>query len=687
MIFRILITTAIIAAFAPAAPADTLTLADGTTLTGCYARDEGVRYLVWENMADVGTPNMRVIPRSQVKEWKVERDVSWDAHADLPDLTVTFIEMNPKLAGLHWRVQYDLTNRPILGGAKALVDIGERAAMEPEEVARDLKLKYKPGEEITLTAHVKNVGFAPSKPFEYVWLIDGKEVDKGKCSKALGELEETSFPLKWDWQDGRHTVTFKITTRQPEIATINNEATDPLWGWGFVFVINKNRTWHDKRNACGSFCFEDYYRWHVDLMNTLFAASIYPSAPEGIVARVRLDRIIYCDDPSQSVEMCTAPDGMGYLQGMWTWSDSPEEKENGWPTSDGARSTTEWSLPHELGHQLGLTDWYALDNGGSQDFVWPDNGEPICHLMSHPIQMMCWHGPHLYGEGDAGYLNYTWDKPRGHFGDLYFAIPRTNYLRIVDVNGIGVPGAKVELHQRGCVVDPAGQPGEDHGVTYYPVIEDGNRGQELSKQPVIVGTTDAHGMLRLPNRPVIEVKTLNGFHLEPNPFGQIDVVGVRGQMLVKVTKNDRPAYYWLQIYDFCVAWFRGQKDSYTTILKTPYGSPSSPLAPRDVEVAKIDDTHVKISWSPPKVVHEMQYLEKAIGYRVYRRIGPMGLNDRPWFCVATLNSNATECIIDLTQRPDDTFYYTGTERYAVSSLGDTSMESELVEAPLGAAPR
>jgi len=667
------------------ATADTIVLQDGTTLNNCFARDEAIHYLVWEKMADVGTPKMRVIPRSEVKEWKVERDAAWDQHPALPDLSVTFIEMNPKLAGLHWHVNYDQLGRPVLGGAKALVELGERAAMDPEGVVKNLKLRYNPGEEITLTAHVKNVGFSAAKAFAYIWLIDGKEFAQGTCDKALKELEEVTFPLKWQWQDGRHTVTFRIVTSDPEIATLNNEATDALWGWGFVFVINKGRTWHEVRNACGSFCFEDYYRWHIELMNTLFAASVFPSAPEGIQARVRLDRIVYCDDPNgdKSLKLVTAEDGMGYLQGMWTWTDQPGEKEKNWPTSASVRSTTEWSLPHELGHQLGIIDYYALDNEGAPYHLWPDNSDKVTHLMKHSIQMMHWHGPHLYGEADAGYFNMTWDKPRGHFGDYCFAIPRENVLRFLDVNAEPVAGAKVEIFQRGIKLDPNGQPGEDHGVKYMQVLEDGDWGAPFqSKDPVITGTTDPNGLLRLPNRPVAEVRTLNGFHRQPNPFGNVNVVGNRGQLLVRVTQGQRQEYYWLEVTDFNVAWFRGHKDSYTMTLKTPFGSVDSPLPPVEVAATRSDDQHVKVTWRRAPIKHEMQYLERALGFRVYRRRSNMGLNDRPWFPVASLGPDAREFIVDMTQWPCDTDFYQMPDRFAVSSLSELGVESELVEVPL-----
>jgi hypothetical protein len=224
----------------------------------------------------------------------------------------------------------------------------------------------------------------------------------------------------------------------------------------------------------------------------------------------------------------------------------------------------------------------------------------------------------------------------------------------------------------------------EEGATVFPVIEDGDFEKPVSRDPVIIGMTDRDGVMKLPNRPVVEVKTLNGFHRGPNPFGNMNVMGNRGEFLVRVTKYNRPEWFFLEIYDYNIAWFRGQKDEFTIVLRAPYGSLSSPLSPTNVKVEPIegDKDHVRVTWTAPKVVHEQQYLERVIGYRVYRRIGSMTLNDRPWFPVATLGPNTTECVVDLRDYPEDTYWYSRTDRFAVSSLGELSMESELVEAPL-----
>lgn len=276
------------------------------------------------------------------------------------------------------------------------------------------------------------------------------------------------------------------------------------------------------------------------------------------------------------------------------------------------------------------------------------SGDPVTHFMTHPMTLMHWHGPHPWSELDAGHLNQTWDRPRGHFGDHYFTIPRENFLRTVDVNGLGVAGATVEIFQR---VDPQGQPVEEQGVRYFPVVEDGNFDHPVSKKPVIVGTTDEDGRLRLPNRPVQQVRTLNGFHRRPNPFGNLNVAGQRGLLVVRVTKEQRPAYFWLEIYDFNVAWFRDHRDRFEITLKTPYGSLHSPQPPRRVAATAVDEKQIRVAWEAPAVPPEQQYLDRPIGFRVYRRISSDGLNDRPWFPVATVGPDQYEVLVDRTQFP------------------------------------
>ncbi|MCX7004592.1 MAG: hypothetical protein NTV22_15145 [bacterium] len=667
--------------------ADVLIMADGRVISNCYVRDWGTCIDVWPTLAAVGTPPI-THPRSAIKSYTVARDAAWDAKPALPDLSVTFIELNPKLPGLHGNIQYDDYGRPTIAGARALSNIGARAIRHPEEAVAGLQFTYTPGQLISATAHVKNLGFAPSKPFEYAWAMDDTPLQRGKYAQPLGEMAEATFALAFPWRTGFHTLTFAVTAPQQEIATINNSVTDPLWGMAYTYVVNNGRikAWHQARTAYGTFSFEDFYRWHVDMMNRLFEASIYPAAPSGILARVRLDRIISTDDVDKATRGLFAPNGLRYDQGGWVWTDAPEELRTGnWSQTDPDwRNHTEWSLPHELGHQLGLPDWYALDYPGDAAHTMADTGEQCGYFMNHPVTMMHSHGPQPYSEADAGYLNMTWDKPRGYFGDLYFAIPRTVRLRVLDINGQPLGNAHVDIFQRGVKVN-TNAPVTNGAACWRGVVEDGDFDQPLSAQPVISGRTDADGVLTLPNRPAEEVRTLNGFYRQANPFGNINVVGNRGMFLVRVTRDaaTAPADYWITIYDMCVAWFRGARDEYTVVLRTPFGSPDAPPAPRAVAAKKTDAQHAQVTWTAPPV-RERNYLECITGYRVYRRIGNDGLNTKPWFPIATLAPAARSFTADLTQEPENNYFFSRRERFGVSSIGENGIESDITSCVLAA---
>jgi hypothetical protein len=154
-------------------------------------------------------------------------------------------------------------------------------------------------------------------------------------------------------------------------------------------------------------------------------------------------------------------------------------------------------------------------------------------------------------------------------------------------------------------------------------------------------------------------------------------------MLVKVTvPRQQPAYFYLEAIDFNLACYTGHKDKFTVVLKTPFGSVNSPKQPANVSWQYIDDKkkQVKVTWRAPHY-REGNYLERPIAYRVYRRDGDMGLNDREWYPVATTNPETFEVIIDLDEtQVRDIQWFTRSRRFAVSSIAQISTESGLVQA-------
>jgi hypothetical protein len=680
---------AITLCFFSSAYADIVVSASGKAATNCIVCDRGVNFWLWNSMDDV-RKMPKVVPASKIKDFKIDRtDPAWDIQPKKPDLSVTHVSRYPRLPSLHGNIDYAPDGSPTIGHhAKALKDIGNEKNTHPEKAVEGIQFNYTPGQIVTLTAHVRNVGFSPASPFTYTWKLNGKVEKTGRYTTALREREEATFAFSFLWHEFPE-LEFSVQNNDDEIVIWNNTLKDYLWGFSFVYILSEGRAdvWHTVRNAVGSFSFEDFYRWHIDIMNDLMEASVFPATPSGMIARVRLDDIIITDDVKAANAARHHANGLSYDQGGWVWEDvekphvpvAYQEKGKGWvPPSVEWRNRTEWSMPHELGHQLGLIDWYNYDYPGSDAHLAPDNGEKIAHLMDYPHTMMHWNGPHIFSEVDAGYLNYTRNIPRGYFGDHVFAIPTTNILRVVDINGLPLRNATVEIFQRGVKIDTNAEPQTIDGSLVYSIIEDGDFSPGISADPVAVGTTDNAGELMLPNRPAVEVRTLSGFTRKNNPLGNVNVVGGRGLLLIKVTKKEHEAaYFWLDNYNFNVSWFRGYKDSYTYVLPTVFGSEDGPHQPQNVTVEKCEGKNAKISWTAPSQ-KEINYLDTVIGYRVYRRVGNSGLNDIPWHPVATLMPNETTATVDISQQLVESYMGAKTERLGVTALGENGRESALV---------
>lgn len=680
---RFVTTLCALALGGAAAHSDTVEMMDGTVLTNVFVRSEGVRWQIWDNLEQVGKAP-RNVPKSAVRRVTIQRGPEWDVKPDLPDLSVTHIEMNPKLAGLHGRVDYDVYGRPSIGAAPGLVPLDEQTKWtHPERAVANLKLRYRIGERITLTAHVRNLGFATAAPFEYVWLIDGREVQRGRHPGRLAEGQRVTFEHRLPWPGGKPLAEFRIVTDQRQIAVINDTIEDPLWGWSFDFFVNRGRVeaWRQARTAYGTFSFEDFYRWHIDIMNLLFAESRFPATPNGTSARVRLDRIVVLDDvPDVHAEAAKArrADGILYNQGQWMWVDDMDRNRNWTPATHEWRNQTEWSLPHELGHQLGLIDWYNLDYPGDERFTWPDNGERISHFMTFPNQMMHWHGPHLWGEVDAATLERTLGMPRGYYGDFVFAFPDECFIQLLDINGQPLSGVRVDFHQRGADVDPNGTTGEDRGVRWWSVVEDGNFHHRMSERPVMSGTTNAQGLLRLANRPAVPVRTLAGYERRNNPFGNINVVGQRHIMMARVFFADQIEPLFIEAHHFNVEWHRGNTRSATLTLRTMFPSLDSPAQPGSVTVERLEGDKAAVTWTAPTDARERHFQDWVIGYRVYLRKTSDTIATRPWMPVSTVGPNTFRVVVDLKDVPADNWWNSNAMRVGVTSLGFNGRESGLV---------
>ncbi len=587
---------------AAVARADLVTLKSGEILEG-KARQWGERVLFWDRYGEAHD-----FHRSEVQRVEYKRRAEELAKPNLPDLTVRYIERLPRDPGFHGGfVQYDLPGKQDLG------------VLKPE--ASKYQLHRKPGEKVTFIVHIFNAGPAPAGAFGYRISIGDKPVAAATLP-GLKPAEEKRVEVPWAWQAGQHEIKVELDPegKLKEITRANNTFADPIRALTFFFAVHKTTydAFSQVLNVVDSFNFEDWAQYHVHMMNFLFAESRWLSAPNGIAERVRVDKIIVvpeCDEALYVKDQRRNGDPKEVIEynGNWSFGKSELDNTRRWALN------VDWGLPHELGHQLGLVDIYQLNVDPWQILARRMDGTyaTLKHFYPAPATMMHWHGPHIFSEFCAGYLNQTLGRPRGYFGDYYYDIPDKCLLKVLSISGKPVPNAKVELFQRSAFKPP------HHFVHGEPVSQ---------------GQTDENGVWLMPNRPAPHHKTLSGpdfkgYEMKDNPWGHIHVVGFNAMMLARVEAAGREEFFWLRLCDFNVAKWRGAEKEYTHPLKTRFPDAGAPEPPQKPTVGY----HMPIERKMAELWWDRSPSPDIVRYNVYQKVGDGDEEVEPFRLVAIVD--------------------------------------------------
>ncbi len=495
----------------------------------------------------------------------------------LCDLSVLYIQRTPHQPA--FLVEYFFPGHEGLPQLARLDKDGKRVPMTKEEIAA---AKFWPdeGEEITYTAVVENKGNVPSTPFEYAWYVDGKEVLSGKTDKPLPPGERLELQYKRPWKKETCKIEFQADPmrRVRQFSFVNDRRE--TWTHAKLLICMADKVTYEQfgkhRNFLGTYNFEDWCQEHMRWMNHLFAESIYPDvAPHGILDRVNIDFIgVLEDDKAWDKMWADGPPVCKGWDGAWWFGRNPDCSQ--WAAN------MDWGLIHEWGHQLGLTDLYALDVASETCQVLGRDGMPLLIGRMSPFTgtMMHGHGPVIFNSDQAVALNHQLWRRRGYFGDYYYNLAEKNYIVVTDAAGKPVADAKLRFWQR----------------------------NEIFKgDPIFTGKTDRDGKFLLPNRPAPEVKTYGypdtGYIQKPNPFGQIHVVGGNGVFFTEIEARGQTDYAYFDIVELNLARARGTAEQANHTLPTMLpdeGAAPAPQAPQ--AVVNGESVNLKLSGKGHRVI-------------------------------------------------------------------------------------
>ncbi len=436
------------------------------------------------------------------------------------------------------------------------------------------------GDPVTFQAHVRLLGSVPVASAGYRWQIDGATVSTGTIS-GLSPGEDRVVSQPWTWQTGPHTVRFTVDPDGlvPERSEQNNSIEDRTDGiivgfWVEQSVYDYFAQYQPQLPGIGSGSWDDWAQRQMRFWNQFSAQAIYPTTPNGVIDRVRIDKIVIVPDRA-------LPLNGGLATNNPDLSDRTVDMMWGFPASllpggmySNHTSTAmsnpfyyEGSLLHELGHARYLIDTYGFDvhNTSSHHSVQIYEGSTyvagssympfiafgeVLHYNTYGKMMS---GGHDQGwsEYDAGALNLIAGKRAkcGNYnapcniGVYINDLPQRNHLRITDANGAPRRAASVRVYQ--AVSGPG----------WY--------GKTIDNTPDLFFTTDADGYAHLPRNPFTSDTIRHTYGV------------ANGIMVLRIEHSGQIWYRFQEVTDFNIQFWRGntQDAYYTLALSGPHSVP------------------------------------------------------------------------------------------------------------------
>lgn len=510
------------------------------------------------------------------------------AYAVEDDLNVTLIERTPKY-------DYDATkNMPAPGDVVTFHGHirywgDESTPVQPVgAVAYQWKIDGEVVQSSVIGDPDSGVGFEPLRPpFDFDYAGYPNPTDKAALrNPAYWPKNPEAFPtsspptgwrvvtLPWVWQDGEHTVElivdpYNTIAEKSEKNNSIKQRTDAIMA-GFWVEESMWTYFHEHQDelgpTLGSNSWEDWIQRQMAKQNQLYEAAIWPNAPDGVLTRVRIDRIIVVPDgylplngglPSNNPD--TSDKTIDLAWGFATSLLSGTMYSNTTSTSEGNAFYIEQSLIHELGHARYLIDSYGFDvhNTSSYDSVQIYEGDTyvagsaympfvafgeVLHYNQNGGVMS---GPYgfQWSPYEAGALNLiAYDRATCgnmnapcNIGVYLQNLPQANHMQMVDAYGWQRPAADVRVYNA------------TSGPGWY--------GKTFDNTPDQYYTADAAGWITMPRNPF-------------NPGGTIShTYGLANSvMILRVQQGTQIWYRFVEASDFNMQYWAGNtEDGFYTL--------------------------------------------------------------------------------------------------------------------------
>jgi len=494
------------------------------------------------------------------------------------------------------------------------------------------KNQPEPNDIVTFHGHIINWSGTTVSP-EYVWKIDGVPVEEGAISN-LAPIEERILVLEWVWTDGDHFVSLTVDPQNliAESSEENNLVEDRVNALitGFWVEQSLYDYFHQYQHelGIGSNSWQDWIQRQMARQNELYQQAVWSIAPQGVLDRVRIDKIVVVPDgalplngglPSNHPD--TSDKTVDLMWGFPATLLNGSFYSNHTAVDDNNPFYIEKSLIHELGHARYLIDCYGFDvhNTASHHSVQIWEGDTYV-AGSDYMPFLAW-GEVLYYNQSGGVMTgpygFNWSPYEAaalnliagqravcgnynapcNIGVFLQDLPQNNHVRFIDTEGKPWAGAGVRIYQT------------QSGPDWYGKTIDNNWDQQYA--------TDLDGYIHLPRNPF-------------NPGGNIiHTCGqANGVMILRIAFGNQIWYRFMEVSEFNMQYWLGnfENANYTIELDgLNYEDTTPPTVPAQLSIQKITSNQITLTWEPStdNVI--------VLGYNIYRDDVLIGSSDTTSF--------------------------------------------------------